>query len=167
MIYYDPLFWVLISFLLLILIGFGPIKTRVITYLDTRTAEIRSTLEKAQNLREEAQLVVAEQQVQQQKSQKEAQTIIEQAKEQARLFEQQAYRDLEFLITQRQAQLQARITQMEVKALESIRDKILKTAVAASRHLLQQRLASLGRDPSVDQTLTDLPTYLVLIKGKE
>ena len=158
--YYDPLFWIAVSFFLLALVLFRPVKTRITAYLDARIAEIRSSLEKAQALREESRLNMTKNRAYQQQIQQEAQTIIEHAQEECRLLEEQAERDLETLIAQKNAQLQARITQMEVTAQRRIRETILTTAVAASRRLLQDRLASLESDPGADQVIAELPTFL-------
>ena len=54
---------------------------------------------------------------------------------------------------------------MEITAQRRIRETILTTAVAASRRLLQDRLASLE---SADQVIAELPTFLreqALTKG--
>ena len=54
----DPTFWTLVAFIVFVIALFKPVKKALIGGLDSRIAQVRSEVEQAQELREEAQALL-------------------------------------------------------------------------------------------------------------
>ncbi len=76
----DPTFWVLVSFVIFVALVWKPGSKAVAQMLDDRAEKIRSDLEKAAKLREEAQALFAEYQKKQRDALKDAEAIVAAAK---------------------------------------------------------------------------------------
>ena len=79
----DPTFWVAVAFVIFVIAVFKPIKGALIGGLDAKIEEIRSEVEEAEKLREEAQSLLANYQRQQRQAMQDAENIVARAKEEA------------------------------------------------------------------------------------
>ena len=76
----DPTFWTAVAFVIVVALLAKPIYKAVTSGLDGRADRIRSQLDEAQRLRDEAQELLADYQRKQREAQTEAERIIAQAK---------------------------------------------------------------------------------------
>jgi F-type H+-transporting ATPase subunit b len=72
----DPTAWVAVAFVLFVIAVFKPAKKAILGGLDAKIAEIRGQVEEAQQLREEAQALLATYQRQQREALQEAEDIL-------------------------------------------------------------------------------------------
>lgn len=112
--------------------------------LDRRAEGIRTELENAASLREQAAEALALAERRAQDADKEAEAIIEQAKRDAKAMLEEARRDLAEKIARREAQAAARITRAEAEAASEVRRAAADAATAAARRILAE-------ETSVDQ----------------
>lgn len=142
----DPVTFVaflcMVTFLL-IAARMGAFKA-VLGGLDNRAAAIRTELEQAANLREQAAEALALAERRAQDADKEAEAIIEQAKRDAKEMLEEARRDLAEKISRREAQAAARISRAEADAASEVRRAAADAATAAARRILAE-------EKSVDQ----------------
>ena len=75
----DPTFWTLVAFVVFIVALFKPVKNALIGGLDSRIAQVRTEVEQAQELREEAQALLASYQRKQREAAQEAEDILNRA----------------------------------------------------------------------------------------
>lgn len=156
----DPSFWVGLAFV--IVVGFlaKPIMRSVSASLDGRADKIRSQIEEARKLREEAQSLLADYQRKQRDALSEAESIVAQAKEEATRMRAQAQTDLEHSIERRKAQALDRIAQSEAQAIASVRNTAVDVAVAAAEKLITDQMNGDRQDALVDQSIKDLANRL-------
>lgn len=154
---YDPTFWVLVSFLIFIALAMKPIKKTVFSALDQRAARIKAQLEEAQQLREQAQRLLAEYQQKQRQAMLDIQQILAQAREEAVRHRTQGEKALEASLQRRERQAIDRIAQAEAQALIEVRQAAADTAIAATRHLLRSALDSSKRGAMIDAAIKELP----------
>src|SRR4051794_9296916 len=92
---HDPEFWVLVAFVLAIALVWKRGGAALTGALDERAARIRSELDEARKLREEAQQALAAYQRKQRDALKEAEQILAEAKAAAERLGEQGLRDIE------------------------------------------------------------------------
>ncbi|MEQ8509359.1 MAG: F0F1 ATP synthase subunit B [Rhodospirillaceae bacterium] len=156
----DPSFWVGLAFVLVVGYLARPIARSVSASLDGRADKIRTQIEDARKLREEAQALLAEYQRKQRDALSEAESIVAQAKEEANRMKVQAEKDLEHSIARRQSQALERIAQSEAQAIASVRNTAVDVAVAAAEKLITDQMNADRQAALVDQSIKDLPGRL-------
>ena len=156
----DPSFWVGLAFVLVVGYLARPIARSVSASLDSRADKIRTQIEDARKLREEAQALLAEYQRKQRDALSEAENIVAQAKEEASRMKIQAEKDLEHSIERRKSQALERIAQSEAQAIASVRNTAVDMAVAAAEKLITDQMSGDRQAALVDQSIQDLPGRL-------
>ena len=133
----DSSFWALVALVLfLALMVYLKVPGMVTRGLDARAEKVRSELEEARRLREEAQAVLADFRRKTQAADEEADAIIAQAKAEAERMTAETEAALEDMITRRTAAAETRIAQAEAQALAEVRSRATDIAIAASEALL-------------------------------
>ncbi|HEY4192615.1 MAG TPA: F0F1 ATP synthase subunit B [Mesorhizobium sp.] len=129
--------WALIA--LLIFIGiciYIKVPGMMAKSLDTRGARIRSELEEARTLREEAQALLAEYQKKRKEAEQEAGAIVEAARREAEILASEAHQRTEDYVARRTALAEQKIGQAERDAIAEVRSSAVDLAVEAARKLL-------------------------------
>lgn len=157
---HDPAFWVGLAFLLVVALVYKPAMKAIGASLDTRAATIRTQIEEARKLREDAQALLAEYQRKQRDAMAEAEKIIQQAKEEASRMRTEGEQDLVRSIERRKQQALERIAQTEAQALAQVRNTAVDVALAAAEGLLRDNIAAAQATAMVDKSISELPKRL-------
>lgn len=157
---HDHHFWVLISFLIFIGLAWKPAIRAITSGFDNRAARIRSELEEARRLRDEAEQLLTEYRRQEREGAAQAQAIVAHAREEARRIAAQAATDLEQLLARRQRLAEERIAQSETRAVEEIRSLAVDTAIAAARDVIVTELDQQRGGALIDSAIAALPQRL-------
>jgi F-type H+-transporting ATPase subunit b len=152
----DPAFWVGLAFLLVVAFTFKKVSRAVTSGLDARAAKIRTQIEEARKLREDAQALLAEYQRKQRDAMAEAEKIITAAKGEAARLKVQAEKDLEHALARRKEQALERIAQSEAQALAQVRNMAVDAALAAAEALIAKSLDGAKRDALTDKAIGEL-----------
>lgn len=156
----DAEFWVLIAFIIAIAFLIYKVGGLVTGTLDARAAKIKSELDEARRLRDEAQAKLAEYQRKQRDALKEAEAIVAHAKAEAERVAAQAARDLEAAVERRRRLAAEKIALAEGRALVEVRNSAVDLAIAALGHLLAQDLDATRRSALIDEAIAALPPTL-------
>ena len=151
--FHDPEFWVLIAFVVFIAAVGKKAWAMITGMLDGRAAAIKSELERAVALREEAQTLLAGYQRQQRDAVKETEGIVEQAKQTARIETEQAKADLESALERRGKSAADKIAQAKARALEQIRANVVDVTIAATRRVIAESMDDARSDALVDEAI--------------
>jgi F-type H+-transporting ATPase subunit b len=157
---HDHHFWVLISLVIFVVAIWKPMKNAITGGLDQRAARIRSELDEARRLREEAEQLLAEYQQQQRQAATEAEAIVTHAREEAERIAAQAGKDLEQSLARRQRLAEERIAQAEARAVDEIRSAAVDTAIAAARDVIAQQVDEQRAGALLDDAIAALPQRL-------
>jgi len=157
---HDEEFYILIAFLFAVAILLWQAWGQITAGLDARAQTIKSQLDEAKRLREEAEAMLADYQRKQRDAMAEAQEIVVQAQAEAERVAKQAEIDLEAAIKRREEQARDKITQAEVKALAEVRGVAVDVAIEAVRVLLAESLTEARGASLIDQAIEDLPKRL-------
>ncbi|CAK0776003.1 ATP synthase subunit b 3 [Azospirillaceae bacterium] len=156
----DPTFWVAIAFVLFVVFMYKRVSTGLTGFLDQRSARIRSDIEEARRLRDEAQKLFAEAKKREEEAETEAANIVAHAREDAERMHVRAAERIQEMIQQREAQAVNRIALVEASAVAEIRNMTVDIAIAACQKLLIEHRAVDGADPMVDAVIAELPRHL-------
>lgn len=156
----DPTFWTLVAFIIFIAAAFKPVKKALLNGLDSRIETIRTEVEQAQQLREEAQTLLASYQRKQREAQQEAEDIINRAKQDAEIHRAEAEKDLKALLERQKELAVEKIAQAEATAVQEVREIAVDLAVAATEKILTEKVTGSLSDSLVDKAVAELPQKL-------
>jgi F-type H+-transporting ATPase subunit b len=128
--------------------------------LDARAFAIQNELTQAKQLREEAEAVLIRYTERASHAQAEAQTILNQAKEEAERFAKDSEAQLKALIARRERQAQDRIARAEAAAMAEIRSMAADAAVGAASKIIAARLDDQKAGALIDNSIKDLGSKL-------
>src|SRR5215469_15524109 len=133
----NPELWVALGFVAIIAIFIWQGVPRMIaTMLDARAAAIKAELDEARRLRDEAALLLESYRAKAAAAEKEAATIVADAKAEADRFEMESRKQLRAQIERRSQAAQERIARAEAQAMAEIRAAAADTAAAAAEKLI-------------------------------
>jgi F-type H+-transporting ATPase subunit b len=156
----DPSFWVGLAFILAVGLIYVKAAKGIAGSLDARAATIRTQIEEARKLREDAQALLAEYQRKQRDAMAEAEKIIQQAKDDAARLRTEAEADLVRSLERRKQQALERIAQTEAQAVAQVRNLAVDVALKAAEGLLRDNLSAAQQQAMVDQAVAELPRRL-------
>ncbi len=156
----NPSLWVAISFILFLALIAKPGWRFITSSLDKKIDEIRAKIEEATKLREEAQDILAAHKRKLSDAEKEADDIINQAREEAQTLRKTLTEDLENALQRREKLAMDRIAQAETDAQEEVRALTTEIALAAARGLLADAVQNDKADTLIDEAIKELPEKL-------
>ncbi len=133
----EPETWVAIGFVIFLgVLAYMGAHRRIIDGIDRRQARIKSELEEAVRLRQEAQSVLAEFERKGREAEAEAASIVAGATAEAERLAAEAKARMEDFVLRRTKMAEAKIAQAEAQALADVRAAAADTAVAAAERIL-------------------------------
>lgn len=143
----DTSFWAFVGLILFFVVIFAAGAPKAIAKaLDDRADAIRTELDEARRLREEAQELVASYERKQAEAAAEAEAIIKQAKSEADYLRENAKSEIAQRIERRTAMAEQRIAQAEAQAAKEVKSLAADLAVEAAEHLLANKLTKTQRN---------------------
>ena len=141
----DATFWATAALIVFIaLIMYLKVPGMITKSLDDRADKIRSDLDEARKLREEAQALLAEYQRKRRDAESEAETIVEAAKREADTLAADAKKKLDEYVERRTKMAEQKIAQAEAQAMQDVKAIAAERAIAASEQVLMSKLSDGG-----------------------
>ena len=154
-------FIVLLAFLLFIaVLIYFKVPSLLMGMLDKRAEGIKSELDEARALREEAQTVLASYERKQREVQEQANRIVETAKHEAEQAAEQAKVDLQKSIERRMAAAEEQITSAQAEAVRDVRDQAINIAVAAAREVLAKQMTAASANALINDSIKQVDAKL-------
>ncbi|MDB2682698.1 F0F1 ATP synthase subunit B [Alphaproteobacteria bacterium] len=152
----DSNFWVAVSFVIFagIVWKFG--KGAIISMLDGRIEKIKSDIATAENLRVEAQELLAQYQRKQRDAEKEAARILDDAKKNAAQIKKDAEKELKESVKRKEKQLEERVIRMQQNAVEEIQAYAADLAIKATTEIVMDSLDKKANAKLVDEAIKDV-----------
>ena len=152
-------FVVLISFILFALVlVYLKVPSMLGKMLDQRAASIKTELDEARALREEAQTILASYERQQKEVSEQAARIVEDAKSEAKAAAEQAKIDLEKSVQRRMSAAEEKIASAQASAEREVRDAAINVAVAAATEILSSQMSSEIADKLTENAISEVQT---------
>jgi F-type H+-transporting ATPase subunit b len=123
--------------------------------LDKRADGIRSDLDEAKELREEAQTLLASYERKQREVQAQADRIVASANEEAKLAGEQAKEDIKSSIVRRLAAAEEQIASAKASAIREVRNQAVIVAVAAARNVIIDQTTTAAANKLIDDAINE------------
>jgi F-type H+-transporting ATPase subunit b len=158
----NPEFWVLAALVLFfgLLVVLKVLPGALFGALDGYAAKIKAELDEAQQLREEAQALLADVKAQREDAERQAAGMIEAAKADAARMAVEAKEKLEEQIKRRAEMAERKIAQAEAQAAADVKAAAVDLAAQAAEAVLTARLVGLKSDPLVDTAIGQMGAKL-------
>ena len=154
-------FVVLLAFLLFIAVLFYfKVPTMLAGMLDKRAEGIKSELEEARALREEAQTLLASYERKQKEVQDQADRIVSSAKDDAQKAAEKARADLAKSLERRMAAAEDQIGSAQAAAVKEVRDQAITIAVAAAREVIAKQMTAAEGNALIDDAIKQVDAKL-------
>jgi F-type H+-transporting ATPase subunit b len=157
----DATFWALVGLILfLALIVYMKVPGKITAALDNRAETIRTELEQARKLREEAQALLAEYQRKAREAEAEVEEIIDQARREAEAFGAEAKKRVEDYVVSRTKMAEGKIAQAEAQAIREVRSLSADVAIGAAQRILSARARGAAAEGLIKQAIDDVKAKL-------
>ncbi len=157
----DATFWALIALILFIgVVLYAKAPAIIGAKLDARAAGIKSDLDDARRLREEAQELLAEYQRKKVEAENEAAAIVAQAKREAELYGKEARKKMNEQIERRTRMAEQKIAQAEASAVKDVRAAAADLAIEAAARIIGQDNKGAKASSIIDKTISSLGKQL-------
>ena len=156
----KPETWILVAFIIFIAAVYRPASRAITGKLDGRTAAIKSELDEAQRLREEAQHTLAEYQRKQRDALAEAEGIIAEARDEAKRITENVQARTEETLKRREQQAIDMIAAAEARAVADVRALAADVAIEATRQILTETVEGQKGDDLVNEAIREVPGKL-------
>lgn len=154
-------FVVTIAFLLFVgILVYFKVPSLLARMLDKRAAGIKSDLDEARALHDEARSILASYERKQKEVQEQADRIVETAKREAMAAAEQAKADLKASIARRLAAAEDQIASAEAAAVREVRNSAVNIAVAAAGELIAQQMTAAEKNRLVDASIAEVEARL-------
>ncbi len=156
----DPTFWVAVGLFCFLALIAKPVLGFVTKGLDERAEKIKAELDEAEKLRNEAQDLLAQYQRKQRDAAKEAQAIIDHAKEEAERMDREGRAKLTETLDRREKLALERIELAEQQAVKQVRAHAIEVAVTAAETVIATSMSDAKAGALVDDAIAQLPDRL-------
>lgn len=156
----NPHTWVYLAFFIFVALAGPKIWKALAQMLDRRSLTIKSDLDEAQKLKDEAQALLAEYQRKQRDAMREAEEIISNAKSLAQRQIKDAGKKLEENLARREKASLEKIAQAEAQALAEVRREAVDVATAAAAQVIRGQIDGARGGALIDQAITEVEKKL-------
>ncbi len=153
---HDPAIWLLCSFVIFAVMLYRKGKGAVLALLDKRIEGIRDELETAENLRVEAQELLAQYQRKHRDAVKDADNIIANAQKGADDILKKAESDLAESLSRKEQQLRDRLTRAEQAAIQEIQAYAADLAIKATTEIITSKLDKKTSERLLDASISNV-----------
>ncbi len=153
----DSTAWLALSFIIFLFILVRMGRKAFIGLLDGRIASVREEIKTAENLRVEAQELLAQYQRKHRDAVKDSQEIIANAEKRAAEITKAAEADLAETSKRREKQLKERLDRLEQSAIGEIQKYAAELSIKATTEIIASQLDKKSNAKLVDQAIKDIP----------
>lgn len=154
-------FVVLLGFILFVLVLMKfKVPGMIGKMLDQRADGIKSELDEARALRDEAQSILASYERKQKEVQDQADRIIATARTDAQAVAEQAKKDLEVSLARRLAAAQEQIASAQSSAERDVRDSAVAVAISVARDIIAKQMTAADGNKLIDAAIADVEAKL-------
>jgi len=157
----DATFWVLIALILFIALVIYLRAPRLVTQaLDKRAEAVKTELDEARKLREEAQSVLADYQRKAREAEQEAEEIIDAARREASAYAAEAVQRTDEYVERRTKIAEQKISQAETVALQEVRSLSTDLAIAAAERILTAKVKGAEAEKLISEAIDEAKARL-------
>src|ERR1700761_4124898 len=153
----EPEFWVAVGFVILLgVFAYVGVHRTVLTALDHRATRIKTELDDARRLKEEAAKLLAEYKARHASAEREAQDIVTAAKAEAERIAAEAKTKMEDFVARRTKTAESKIALAEAQAIADVRSAAADAAVAAASSILSHSVKGSVADDLLSRGIAEV-----------
>jgi F-type H+-transporting ATPase subunit b len=158
---FEAEFWVAVSFILFVAVmAYFGVHKLMVKGIDDRRDRIKSELDEARRLKEEAQALLAQYERKTQEAEREAEEIVKSAMAEAGRIASEAKTKMEDFVARRTKMAENKIAQAEAQAVADVRSSAAEAAVAAAQSLLSRLVKGKVADDLITKGIEDVRAKL-------
>ncbi|MCR9221543.1 MAG: F0F1 ATP synthase subunit B [Alphaproteobacteria bacterium] len=156
----NTTFWVAVSFVGFVALVYWKGRPAIRGAVYGRIERIRSEIEQAEELKDEANKRLADAKKLQRDAQEQAEQIVENAKKEADAMKKEAQSRLKEQIKRREQQAEDKIAQAEGNAIREVRAKAVDLAVEAARGVIAEHMKGPAGAKAMDEAVQSVSSRL-------
>jgi F-type H+-transporting ATPase subunit b len=157
----DATFWATVALILFLgVVMYLKVPAMLGKNLDDRASKIRSELDEARKLREEAQTILAEYQRKRKEAESEAEEIVAAAHHEAEVLTAQARIKTKEFVERRTAMATNKIAQAESQALSDVKSAAVEVAVLAAQDVIASKVTGAAADKIIRSSISEVKSQL-------
>tara|TARA_B100000214_G_scaffold127711_1_gene90823 strand:- start:2047 stop:2532 length:486 start_codon:yes stop_codon:yes gene_type:complete len=156
----DPQFWVAVSFILFIAAIFNPVRKMLVSSLDAQISEIKTKIEEAENLKNEAQKTLSELKKREAEVEKEIEKFKTDAENKISELKNLSSKKLSDQIEKKKILADNRIEQLLRDTNQNIKSYIADIAIEAITDILKTSLSKDKKAELINDSINDLNRVL-------
>ena len=156
----DPQFWVAVSFILFIAAIFNPVRKMLVSSLDAQISEIKTKIEEAENLKNEAQKTLSELKKREVEVEKEIEKFKTDAENKISELKNLSSKKLSDQIEKKKILADNRIEQLLRDTNQNIKSYIADIAIEAITDILKTSLSKDKKAELINDSINDLNRVL-------
>ncbi len=150
----DPALWVAVAFFgFVALLIHYKVPAKMAAALDDRADQIKSELDEAKKLREDAQTLLAEYQRKQRDAEAEAEEIIIQAQKEADALAVETEEKLAEQLERRTRQAEEKIARAEQQAINEVQSTAAEMSIKAAEHIMRKSVTGKKADGLIEEAI--------------
>lgn len=154
--YLSAEFWVAMSFVLTVVVLFGPVGKMFVKGMKARGKAISKRIADAVNLKEEAQKMLADYERKLRGAEKEAKEILTRSEREIEMIKKEALAKLDAELVAKEAEAKMRLKTAEENASKEIASKTADITIAVVKTILNDSLDDKALDQLIDRSIDDL-----------
>ncbi len=158
---FDESFFVALSFVTVIgAFLYLKLPQRLLSALDTKSAEIADALEQARKLREDAEALLADYEARRKSAEQQAEEIVTEARATAERLVEEAHVAMQAQFERRTQQAESKIARAEEQLVGEVRAAITRLAVDPAAHLIETGMSAQQANSLIEQNISELKDRL-------
>ena len=158
---FDESFFVALSFVTVIgAFLYLKLPQRLLSALDTKSAEIADALEQARKLREDAEALLADYEARRKSAEQQAEEIVTEARATAERLVEEAHVAMQAQFERRTQQAESKIARAEEQLVGEVRAAITRLAVDTAAHLIETGMSAQQANSLIEQNISELKDRL-------
>lgn len=153
---HSQVFWVAVSFAVLMLVMAKHVLPMVNATLDARAIRIKDDLDTAARLKEEAEQALVAYEKQIKAARQEAANLLANARVEAEQLAAQRLKQLDEDLARKQKNAEQHIEQMQTKALQEIREQVADLTLMAVEKILRQQVDAKAAGKITDEVMQEM-----------
>ena len=158
---FDESFFVALSFVTVIgAFLYLKLPQRLLSALDTKSAEIADALEQVRKLREDAEALLADYEARRKSAEQQAEEIVTEARATAERLVEEAHVAMQAQFERRTQQAESKIARAEEQLVGEVRAAITRLAVDTAAHLIETGMSAQQANSLIEQNISELKDRL-------
>ena len=152
--------WVAISFVIFVILVFRPLKSMMLTNLDSKIEELKSQLEASKKLKEDAEKIFNEQNKKYEDTLLKIKKLNEDALYESKIIKKKIEEDIKNSLLRKEKSFKQLSSQIELKVREDLKKEIINKTLYYTEFKIKKKLKKSHNSKLINESLSKLTSHL-------